>query len=227
MTDDPRDGEKRRAAEAGVALVEPGMVVGLGTGSTAAHVVRLLGARVRAGLAVRGVPTSAATRALAVAEGIPLVSLDEVERVDLTLDGADEIGPGLALVKGGGGALLHEKIVAAASRRVVIVADSAKLVARLGAFPLPVELIPFGWRQAASRLAALGAHVTRRERDGAPFVTDEGNYLVDCGFGAIDDAAALASRIAPITGVVEHGLFTGLASMAIVGTGEGVRVIEG
>lgn len=222
MSIDP-DAQKRAAAEHSLRFVEPGMVVGLGTGSTAAHVVRQLGARVRAGLDVRGVPTSQATRALALAEGIPLVDLADVARVDVTIDGADEIGPGLALIKGGGGALLHEKIVAAASTRMVVVADASKRVARLGAFPLPVEVVPFGWRQAAARLAALGAEVARRERDGAPFVTDEGNYIVDCRFGAIEDPAALAARIAPLTGVVEHGLFVGLATVAVIGRADGVE----
>ena len=221
-----RDDEKQAAARAAVEHVQPGMVVGLGTGSTAAHVVRFLGERVAAGLDVRGVPTSDATRLLAERAGIPLVALDEVEAVDLTIDGADEIGRGLALIKGGGAALLHEKIVWSASRRVIVVADFGKLVERLGAFPVAVEVIPLGHRHAARRLEALGARVTRRERPGSVYVTEEGNHILDCAFGTIADPASLASRIDGITGVVEHGLFVGLATMAIVGMGDGARVIE-
>ena len=221
-----RDREKQVAALAALRWIEPGMVVGLGTGSTAAHVVAALGARVRAGLDIRGVPTSDATRRIAEQSGIPLVPLDDVAALDVTIDGADEIGPGLALVKGGGGALLHEKIVAAASRRLVIVGDSGKLVARLGAYPLPVEVVPFGWRHAARRLEALGARVTRREANGAPYATQEGNWIVDCDFGAIDDPASLAARICAIAGVVEHGLFIGLADVAIIATREDVQVSE-
>ena len=225
-TPSSRDREKQVAALAALRWIEPGMTVGLGTGSTAAHVVAALGERVRAGLDIRGVPTSDATRRIAEQSGVPLVALDDVEALDVTIDGADEIGPGLALVKGGGGALLHEKIVAAASRRLVIVGDSGKVVARLGAYPLPVEVVPFGWRHAARRLAALGARVVRRETGGVPYTTQEGNWIVDCNFGAIDDPASLAARICGIAGVVEHGLFVGLAHVAIVATGEEVRVIE-
>lgn len=225
-TAERRAAEKRAAARAAAEQVQPGSVVGLGTGSTAAHVVALLGERVRAGLDIRGVPTSDATRQLADRAGIPLVALDEVEAVDLTIDGADEIDPSLDLIKGGGAALLHEKIVWSASRRAIVVADSAKLVERLGAFPLAVEVIPLGWRHAARRLEALGARVARREREGAAYVTEEGNWIVDCRFGVIADPAALAARIDAITGVVEHGLFVGLASMAIVGVGDEARVIE-
>lgn len=221
-----RDHEKQVAARASLRWVEPGMVVGLGTGSTAAHVVRLLGERVRAGLAIRGVATSESTRALAAQAGIPLVALDEVDAVDVTIDGADEIGPDLALVKGGGAALLHEKIVWSASRRCVVIADSAKLVERLGAFPLAVEVIRLGWRHAARQLEAMGARVARRERDGAAVATEEGNWILDSRFGAIDDPAATARAIDGITGVVEHGLFVGMASVAVVGTGDDARVIE-
>jgi ribose 5-phosphate isomerase A len=223
---DARDHEKRVAARAAVDHVQPGMIVGLGTGSTAAHVVALLGERVRAGLDIRGVPTSDATRLLAERAGIPLVALDEVEAVDLTIDGADEIGRGLALIKGGGAALLHEKIVWSASRRTIAVGDMSKLVERLGAFPLAVEVIPLGHRHAARRIEALGARVTRRERLGSAYVTEEGNWILDCAFGSITDPAALAAKLDAITGVVEHGLFVGLASIAIVGVGEEARVIE-
>jgi ribose 5-phosphate isomerase A len=221
-----RDHEKLVAARAAVREVEPGMIVGLGTGSSAAHVVALLGERVRTGLDVRGVPTSMATRALAEGAGIPLVTLDDVETVDLAIDGADEIDPQLQLIKGGGGALLHEKIVAAAAHRFVIVGDSGKLVERLGAFPLPVEVIAFGWRHVAQRLASLGATVTQRMSGDAPFVTEEGSYILDCRFATIGDPVSLGPAIRAITGVVEHGLFVGMATKAIIGVGDEVRVID-
>lgn len=220
-----REHEKHVAARASLRFVEPGMVVGLGTGSTSAHVVRLLGERVRAGLAVTAVPTSEATRALAEHEGIPLVALDDVAAVDVTIDGADEIDPALDVVKGGGAALLHEKIVWAASRRCVVIADAGKRVARLGTVPLPVEVIPLGWRHVARRLEALGARVARREVHGLAHATEEGNYILDGRFPAIDDAAALGRAIRAITGVVEHGLFVGMASVAVIGDGDDARVI--
>ena len=226
MSDD-RDAEKRNAAERALAYVEDGMVLGLGTGSTAAHVVRALGRRVREGLRMRGVPTSRATHALAVECGVPLVSLVEVTRLDLTIDGADEVDPELRLIKGGGGALLREKIVASVSDRVVIVVDSGKLVPRLGAFPLPVEVTPFAWRVVAERLAETGCTPRlRRNAHGEPFVTDEANYLLDGAYGRIDDPARLARRIRDIVGVVEHGLFLGLAHAVIVGRAGGADVIE-
>lgn len=202
------------------------MVVGLGTGSTAAHVVALLGERIREGLDIRGVPTSRETRALAERAGIPLVSLDDADAVDLAIDGADEIDPALNLLKGGGGALLHEKIVATASRRFVVVVDSAKLVDRLGAFPLPVEVVTFGWRHAARRIEATGAAVMRRELNGEPFITQEGSYILDCQYAALGDLATLGATLRAITGVIEHGLFVGIASMAIIGVGDDVRILR-
>ena len=223
---DPRDHEKHVAARAAVREVQPGMVVGLGTGSSAAHAIALLGERVRDGLDIRGVPTSEATRLLAERARIPLVSLDEVEAVDLTIDGADEIDPTLALIKGGGGALLHEKIVWSASRRCLVIADSSKLVAELGAFPLPVEVIPFGHAHVKRRLESLGASVTLRGTPRQPWVTQEGNYILDCRFRSMGDPLSLGPTIGAITGVVEHGLFIGLATAAFVGVGEEVRVVE-
>ncbi len=221
------DAEKRCAAERAMAYVEDGMTLGLGTGSTAAHVVRLLGERVGAGLKVRGVPTSRATQALAEACGVPLATLDDVSRLDLTIDGADEVDPDLALIKGGGGALLREKIVASVSDRLVIVVDSAKLVERLGAFDLPVEVTPFAANVAAAALEATGCRVAlRRGDDGAPFVTDEGNALFDCAYGAIDDARALAASLDAIVGVVEHGLFIDMADIVVVGRADGAEIIE-
>jgi len=212
-----RDEDKEAAARASLSYVRDGQVVGLGTGSTAAHFVRLLGERVRGGLAVRGVPTSERTRALAASAGIPLVTLDEAPEIDVTVDGADEVDEELRLIKGGGGALLREKIVAAASRQMIVVADWEKQVPVLGRFPLPVEIIPFARAPIARKIAALGARVElRKDAAGAPYVTDEGHQLLDCHFGKIDDPPALARMLADMPGVVEHGLFIGLASVVIL-----------
>jgi ribose 5-phosphate isomerase A len=220
---DPRAAQKRAAAEAAVALVEDGMAVGLGTGSTAAFAVEALARRVRMGLRVRAIPTSERTAAQARAGGIPLISFAECPRLDLTIDGADEIARGsLDLIKGLGGALLREKIVAAASDRLIIVADETKLVDRLGArAPVPVEVVAFGWETTAARLAALGVRPTaRRDRSGAPFHTDGGNVILDCATGPIADAAALDRVLSAVVGVVETGLFIGMVERAIVaGTG--------
>jgi ribose 5-phosphate isomerase A len=218
--------EKQLAAEACVELVESGMVLGLGTGSTAAFAVRKLGARVRGGLRVRGLPTSEATRRLAEAEGIPLTTFAEVTELDLTLDGADEFDPQLNLIKGGGGALFREKIVAAASRRLVIFADGSKRVERLGRFPLPVEVNPFGWQATAARIAALGAQVTLRGGEEKPFVTDNHGYVLDCAFGAIPAPAALEARLRGITGVTVTGLFVAMADAVLVATGERVETLR-
>ncbi len=219
--------EKRLAAERSLEYVRDGMCLGLGSGSTAAIMLELLGQRVRDGLRVRGVPTLETSRQLAERVGIPIVTFDDVSCLDLAIDGADEVDPQLNLIKGGGGALLREKIVASLSRRVVIVVDSQKLVPRLGAFPLPVEVVRFAWRPLAQRLADLGATPTLcAGRDGCPYVTDEGNYILDCAFGRIDDPAALAARLDAMPGVVDHGLFVGLADTVIVGRGEGTDVID-
>ena len=218
---------KRLAAERSLDFVEDGMVLGLGTGSTAAYLVRLLGARVGDGLRVQGVPTSRATEALAAEFGVPLVGFDRVTRLDLTIDGADEIGPNLDLIKGGGGALLREKIVASVSDRYVIIADETKLVDRLGTFALPVEVTPFALAVVTARLEAEGARpVLRRVASGDPMVTDEGHHLLDCAYGAITDAPALARALTGIVGVVEHGLFVGMADAAVIGRDDGVEVIE-
>ncbi len=221
------DAEKRCAAERAMAYVEDGMVLGLGTGSTAAHAVRLLGERVRAGLDVRGVPTSRAIQALAEAQGIPLATLDDIPRLDLTIDGADEVDPDLALIKGGGGALLREKIVASVSDRLVIVVDSAKLVDRLGACDVSVEVTPFAWKVVSDAILGMGGRPRLRRADGgAPFVTDEGNHVLVCAYGAIDDPHALASSLNAIVGVVEHGLFLDMADVVVVGRAGGAEVIE-
>lgn len=216
---------KRAAAEAAAALVEDGMAVGLGTGSTAAHLVSILGDRVRQGLRIVAIPTSEATRLQAEAEGIRLVDFAECPRLDLTIDGADEIALGsLALIKGGGGALLREKIVASASTRMIVISDASKLVERLGAFPLPVEIVPFGWEATFSRLIdCVPAAKLRLGADGMPFVTDGGHYIVDCAMGEIGDAATLERDLDTIVGVVETGLFVGLAKEAYVADAAGVR----
>lgn len=207
------------------------MRLGLGTGSTAAHFIAGLGERVKMGLEVVCVPTSEATRQQAEDLGIPLTTLNEVSSLDLTVDGADELDGDLNLIKGGGGALLREKIVAFASRRMIVIADHSKKVPALGKFPLPVEVVPFGWRataeqmeEAARKVGAEGP-ITLRIRDGRPFITDSGNLIVDCAFGRIADPARLAAALAAIPGVIEHGLFIGMAEMAIIGTPSGIETL--
>jgi ribose 5-phosphate isomerase A len=230
MANDPKtsDLEKAAAARASLRFVRDGMIVGLGTGSTAGHVVRFLGEQVRAGLKIRGIPTSVHTGELATSLGIPLITLDEVQQIDLQgidvdIDGADEFDPQLHLIKGGGGALLREKIIASASRQVVIIADSSKQVAVLGKFPLPVEVIPFAQPLLAKRIAALGATVKmRKDAKGNAFVTDEGHHILDCSFGQIPDPPALARKLSDMPGVVEHGLFINLASVVLCAKGENV-----
>src|ERR1700680_3651657 len=209
---------KRQAAARALEEVRDGMRLGLGTGSTAKHFVELLGMRVRAGLNVIGVPTSEATRADAERCGIALTTLDDIDRLDLTVDGADEIDPSLNLIKGGGGALLREKIVAAASDRMIVIADDSKWVEVLGRFPLPIEVIPFGLAatrhaigKAFAQSGVSGQMVVRKGKDGHVFVTDGGHWIVDAHLGRIIDAPLLAGWLTSIPGVVEHGLFIGLA----------------
>ena len=222
------------AAAAAVDLVEHGMTLGLGTGSTASHFVRLLGLRVQQGLKVRGVPTSDDTARLAKECGVPLIDADKVGALDLAVDGADEVDGAFQLIKGGGAALLREKIVAGAARHFVVIADETKMVERLGAFPLPVEVTPFGYPLTAAKIyAALrdsgcaGTDVALRETaPHAPVVTDGGNYVLDCKCRSIPDAAALAERLKRIVGVVEHGLFIGMARTVIVGKAKGADVLE-
>jgi ribose 5-phosphate isomerase A len=227
------DGLKRQAAARALEHVRDGMRLGLGTGSTAKHFVELLGERVSAGLDVIGVPTSEATRADAVRCGIPLTTLDDIDRLDLTVDGADEIEPSLNLIKGGGGALLREKIVAAASDRMIVIADDSKWVEALGRFPLPVEVVPFGLaatRRAMGKAFAesgvSGQMVLRKGKDGHVFVTDGGHWIVDAHLGRIPDAPRLAALLTSIPGVVEHGLFIALASVAVLAGPQGIRVVK-
>ena len=224
------DEQKRVVGEAAAALVEDGMTVGLGTGSTAAHMVRALGERARGeGLRLRCVATSDATATLARDVGLQLVALDDAVEIDLTLDGADEIGPGLALIKGGGAALLREKLVWEASRRCVVIADASKVVAQLGRFPLPVEVVTFGHLTTAVRLAAaarsagVAAEPRVRMSQDAPVRTDGGNMIYDIACQAIPNPDTLATAIKQVTGVVEHGLFLRLAESALVADNAGVR----
>lgn len=222
-----RDGYKRQAAEAALAYVRPGMVLGLGHGSTAIHALRGLAAQLRAGLLwdVAGVPCSEAVAREARELGLPLTTLEAHPTVDLTIDGADEIDPDLNLIKGAGGALLREKIVARASRQLVIVADESKLSPSLGtARAVPVEVVPFGWRLHVAYFELQGARwELRRDRQGRPFVTDHGHWLLDCHFASLEDPVTLAARLKERTGVVEHGLFLGLATEVIVAGPTGVR----
>jgi ribose 5-phosphate isomerase A len=227
------EAQKRAAAARAVEFVRPGMRLGLGTGSTAKHFVDLLAERVRGGLDVVAVPTSEATRAQAERLGIMLTTLDETPELDLTIDGADEIAPDLTLIKGGGGALLREKIVAAASGRMLVIADQSKWVAMLGRFPLPIEIAPFGaaaTRRAVEAATAAagcpGAAMLRKGSNGHAFVTDGGHWLLDAQLQRIPDPKTLAARLSAVPGVMEHGLFIGLAGTAIVAGPDGVRLIE-
>jgi ribose 5-phosphate isomerase A len=227
------DDLKRQAAARALEEVRDGMRLGLGTGSTARHFVDLLGQRVRAGLKVIGVPTSETTRAQAARCGIALTTLDEIDRLDLTVDGADEIDGALNLIKGGGGALLREKIVAAASDRMIVIADESKWVETLGRFPLPVEVIPFGlaatqraMKTAFAESGVSGQMVVRKDEEGHFIVTDDGHWIVDAHLGQIQDALRLSGLLNAIPGVVEHGLFIALAGMAVLAGSHGIRVVE-
>jgi ribose 5-phosphate isomerase A len=218
------DDQKRISGEAAAELVEAGMVVGLGTGSTAAWFVKALAARK---LDIRGVPTSEATANLARELGIPLAALDDVKSIDLTVDGADEVGPGLSLIKGGGAALLREKLVWEASKRCVVIADAAKKVDHLGRFPLPIEVVRFGHLHTGHRLADIAAEFELlpprlRMADRGIVVTDGGNVIYDLPSGVIAEPAALAAALKTVTGVVDHGLFLDLADEALIGTDQGV-----
>lgn len=226
------DDLKKQAAARALDLVTPGMRLGLGTGSTAKHFVDLLGARVAAGLDIICVTTSEVTQAQALALSIPLSTLDETPELDLTVDGADELDPQLRLIKGGGAALLREKIVAAASARMIVIADDSKLVETLGRYPLPIEVVPFGLEVTRRAVAAVlrdcdagGELVLRKGRDGAPLVTDGGHFILDAHAGAIPRPEALALALNQVPGVVEHGLFIGLATGAILAGEDGLRLI--
>ena len=233
MASQSTDTLKRAAAMRAADLVQSGMKLGLGTGSTTEIFVEILADRMRGGLKITGTPTSKRTEDKARALGIPLDDLDKLAPLDLTIDGADEADNNLNLIKGGGGALLREKIVAASSKRMAVIADESKLVNRLGKFPLPVEVIAFGHATTAHRIVVAAQSCgyknlapNLRMKDGAPFRTDSGNVIYDCAFGAITDVPALAAALSQVTGVVEHGLFVGLATTLILAGPKGVKLIE-
>jgi ribose 5-phosphate isomerase A len=227
MTKEEQDRLKMEAARRALALVEPGMTVGLGSGSTATMWIKLLGEKVRQGLEIRAIASSDDSEKLGRSYGIPIVSFDEVKSLDLTVDGADEVAPGLALIKGGGGKLLREKIVASASRRFVVVVDESKVVEKLGRFPLPVEVIQMAEPLVSAELREMGfTPKIRTNQDGSQYITDEGNLILDCSGVLMDDPAAVAARLDSMVGVVEHGLFLGMANMALI-AGEGGVVERG
>jgi ribose 5-phosphate isomerase A len=221
------DLEKEAAARASLEYVKDGQVVGLGTGSTAAYFIKLLGEKVKHGLRIRGIPTSVRSEELAISLGIPVITLDDCQEIDVTVDGADEVDPELRLIKGGGGAALREKIVASATKQLVIVADASKRVQQLGKFPLPAEVIRFAQTLVAKRIAAMGADVQlRRNGDGSPYMTDENNHILDCRFGEIRDPDSLARELSGMPGVVEHGLFIGMASVALFARGSEITELR-
>lgn len=212
-----QDREKQDVARAALTFIQSGQIVGLGSGSTSTFFIQFLGEKVRAGLQIQGVPTSIRVQQLAEQCGIPLVSLDQVNTIDVDVDGADEFDPKLQLIKGGGGALLREKIIASVSKKFVVVADSSKQVPVLGKFPLPVEVIPFAETVLTRRISELGAKVTlRKAQNGSIYKTDEGHHILDCHFGKISDPEALALTLSGMPGVVEHGLFINLANVVLL-----------
>jgi ribose 5-phosphate isomerase A len=216
--------EKQRSAEAACEYVKDGMIVGLGTGSTAEFAVKKIGELVRNGLSIRGIATSDSTKILAESEGIPLIDFSETMFIDLTIDGADEIDANLNMIKGGGAALLREKIVASASREEIIIVSGSKLVQQLGAFPLPVEVIPFGWQVVFNQLESLQGNPELRLKQGQPSVTDQGNFIVDCHFRKIENPEQLEQHLNMIPGVVENGLFINLCTRMIMADGENIII---
>jgi ribose 5-phosphate isomerase A len=222
-----QENEKQAAARASMEFIHDGDIVGLGTGSTAALAVKALAERVRAGLEIRGIPTSVQTQQLAASLNIPLTTLDEFQQIDLAFDGADEVDPNLQLIKGAGGAFLREKIIASAAKKFIILADHTKIVDVLGKAPVPVEVVPFAQALVGKEVAALGATLkVRAQASGEPYVTDEHHHILDCGFGRIDDPADLARKLQAIPGVVAHGLFIDRADVVLVGRGSEVQVMR-
>jgi ribose 5-phosphate isomerase A len=224
---DSADHAKELAAQKALEFISDGMIVGLGSGSTSTHFIKLLGARVKEGLKIRGIASSNSSEQLAKSLSIPIIDFHQTSEIDVTVDGADEIAPGLALIKGGGGALLREKIVASASKKFVVVADSSKIVKHLGKFPLPIEVIPMAAPLVASKLSALKIRpAVRHHPDGSEYITDEGNLILDCACGEILDPQALAVSIRAMVGVVEHGLFLNMADLAIVSSEREIQLLK-
>ncbi len=221
-----REEMKKRAGEYAAKYIKDGQVVGLGTGSTVKYTILELGRMVKEGIDIIGIPTSKATEQLAESVGIKLGSIDEYQEIDITVDGADEVDPNLNLIKGGGGALLREKIIAHASKYEVIVVDESKVKKVLGEFPLPIEIVRFGYRRTMNVLSSLGCGPSLRMQDKAPFITDNGNYIVDCKFNRIENPKILEEKIDKIPGVVEIGLFIDMANEVVVGKKEGVKIMR-
>ncbi|RWS44786.1 ribose 5-phosphate isomerase A [Bacillus mycoides] len=218
---------KQLAGEYAADFVKDGMKIGLGTGSTVYWTIQKLGQRVQEGLSIQAVPTSKETEVLAQQLNIPLISLNDIQTLDLTIDGADEIDSNLQLIKGGGGALFREKIVASASKELIIIADESKIVTHLGAFPLPVEITPFSWKQTENKIQSLGCQTTLRLKNNETFITDNNNIIIDCVFpNNISNPANLHDQLKMITGVVETGLFINMTSKAIIGTTNGIKELS-
>ncbi|WP_300598761.1 ribose-5-phosphate isomerase RpiA [Niabella sp.] len=217
--------EKINAALKAVSFVKDGQIVGLGTGSTAYFAIKEIGQMVREGLQIRAIPTSDATRQLAEEWNIPMADINDIQTIDVTIDGADEFNNRLQLIKGGGGALLREKIVASITQTQLIIADASKQVEKLGAFKVPIEVIPFAANAVSRKLSALNGTATLRVKNGHTYITDQGNHILDVSFGLIDEPGLLAKELDHITGVVEHGLFIDLADYIIVGKGNGIEII--
>lgn len=221
-----KDEMKKIAGEKAVEFVQDGMNIGLGTGSTVFWAIQKLGEKIKEGLRIQAIPTSKNTARLANEQGIPLTSFQDIRRLDLTIDGADEINPELELIKGGGGALLREKLVAVQSRKLIIVADESKFVPILGAFPLPIEVVPFAYECTAERIKDFGCQPVLRMDNKQPFITDNGNYILDCHFKSIPHPEEMQRDLKLLTGVIEVGLFIGLASCVILGGQEGIRILQ-
>ncbi len=218
---------KKLTGEKATEYIEDGMIIGLGTGSTAYYAIKKVGEMVRNGLKVRAVPTSKETAELAAEEGIELVELADVESLAVTIDGADEVDPNFNLIKGGGGALLREKIVASATEKLIIVVDETKMVEHLGAFPLPVEVTPFSWQYTQRMIEKFSCSSEIRKEDGEIFVTDNGNYILDCNFGKIEDPVKITVELNKLPGVVENGIFAEMAEVVVIGYNDGrVEVLE-
>ncbi|MGM0500732.1 MAG: ribose-5-phosphate isomerase RpiA [Bacillota bacterium] len=218
---------KKLTGEKAAEYIEDGMIIGLGTGSTAYYAIKKVGEMVRDGLKIKAVPTSKETAELAAEEGIELVELADVESLDLTIDGADEVDPDFNLIKGGGGALLREKIVASATEKLIIVVDESKLVKHLGAFHLPVEITPFSWQYTQRMIEKFSCSSELRKKDGEIYVTDNGNYILDCDFGKIEDPLKISVELNKLPGVVENGIFAEMAELVVVGYNDGhIEVLD-